>query len=980
MSRVAQMIHGFNAGEFSPEMAARTDHEKYPFALHLCENFIPIVEGPGRRRPGFRFVNYTRGNVRAWLRKFDYSATQTYYIEFSNLKIRFFTNQGALLESAKTVTAATSANPIVMSSTAHGFSNGDTVFIRGMEQMRPLNGRFFKVANVAANTFELTTQDGDNVDGTVYAADSPGAGSAARVYEIASPYFDDLVVFPDESMTDENGACRLNTYQSGDVLYIAHPKFAPRQLTRVSDTNWTLTEYAPTNGPFNEINTSTTAMWANGTTGGVIIAASAATFASTDVGRLVRLNVTSRQASPWITGTAVSVGDYRTNGENTYKALTAANTGENAPTHTSGIVSDGAVLWEYQHSGYGIAKITAFGNAFAVTATVQAAQIGDVAMMPNDVVGAAFAITGITQANPAVVTAVGHTFSNGDVVAIDGVVGMTQVNGRYFVVTGVAGNNFSLLGVNSTSYTAYSSAGTAIKGATFNWQLGSWSATTEYPFDVSSFKQRIVWWGKGKPTRGWLTVSNEFIDMAQDEYGIVTSASAMSFIAPEITGSQWILGGTRLLIGAANGEFTLEPQNDTDPFGPINSVIVNQGSRKCRSVHAVTTGELALFLQKGGRKVFAAAYNVDTEKVKSIDTTAFARHAQKPSLFDLQYQSEPDPLVWGARTDGQLVGMTFEPDQNVNAWHRHPLGIGEVQSIQVGQSPDGQREEVWCVAYAEVDGVDRYFVGFMEKQWEDGDDIKDAFYVEFGLTYSALSPVGLSVPVGATAGASVTFGHTSSQKYFIAADVGKKIIVFHEGVRSSAIITAFTDYDNVVATVLEDFPSGILSFSEWYLSSKIIDGLDHLEGFTVQTLRDGGEEPDHVVTGGQITLSDWPLKAQIGLQCTARIVPMRLDQGSQDGTAQGKLKRVHEITLRMVDTVGGSVGPLGGTLDRVPFRTTGMAMDTAIPPFTGDKRVPFPGNSGRDDNQLTPNTRPEYRADKPFPVTLIGMIPYYVTQ
>jgi hypothetical protein len=55
-----------------------------------------------------------------------------------------------------------------------------------------------------------------------------------------------------------------------------------------------------------------------------------------------------------------------------------------------------------------------------------------------------------------------------------------------------------------------------------------------------------------------------------------------------------------------------------------------------------------------------------------------------------------------------------------------------------------------------------------------------------------------------------------------------------------------------------------------------------------------------------------------------------------------------------------------------------MAMDTAIPAFTGDKRVPFPGDSGRDDNWLTANTRIEYRADKPFPATIVGLIPHYV--
>jgi hypothetical protein len=79
---------------------------------------------------------------------------------------------------------------------------------------------------------------------------------------------------------------------------------------------------------------------------------------------------------------------------------------------------------------------------------------------------AAQAITGITQANPAVVTYVGaDTFSNGDSVWIDNVVGMTEVNGQEYVVAGVntAANTFQLQGINSTGFGAYTSGGTVEK-------------------------------------------------------------------------------------------------------------------------------------------------------------------------------------------------------------------------------------------------------------------------------------------------------------------------------------------------------------------------------------------------------------------------------------------------------------------------------------------------------------------------------------
>lgn len=76
------------------------------------------------------------------------------------------------------------------------------------------------------------------------------------------------------------------------------------------------------------------------------------------------------------------------------------------------------------------------------------------------------AITNITKANPAVVTSTAHGLSNGDVVRITGVSGMTEVNGHTFTIANVAANTFQLSGTNSSAYTTYTSGGNAYKQVT----------------------------------------------------------------------------------------------------------------------------------------------------------------------------------------------------------------------------------------------------------------------------------------------------------------------------------------------------------------------------------------------------------------------------------------------------------------------------------------------------------------------------------
>ena len=73
------------------------------------------------------------------------------------------------------------------------------------------------------------------------------------------------------------------------------------------------------------------------------------------------------------------------------------------------------------------------------------------------------AITGISNANPTVVTAPNHGFSDGDYVQIQGVQGMTEINQdatEAYQITGVFSDQFQLVGMDSTTFGVYAGGGT----------------------------------------------------------------------------------------------------------------------------------------------------------------------------------------------------------------------------------------------------------------------------------------------------------------------------------------------------------------------------------------------------------------------------------------------------------------------------------------------------------------------------------------
>jgi len=120
--------------------------------------------------------------------------------------------------------------------------------------------------------------------------------SSGSPYEISSPY-----------LTAE--IFDIKFAQSADVMYITHPSHKTRKLSRTGHTSWTLTEVDFVNGPYLDTNSSTTTITASAHTVGTgrTFTASASTFASTDVGRLVRFRDGYAEITGFTSATVVTV-------------------------------------------------------------------------------------------------------------------------------------------------------------------------------------------------------------------------------------------------------------------------------------------------------------------------------------------------------------------------------------------------------------------------------------------------------------------------------------------------------------------------------------------------------------------------------------------------------------------------------------------------------------------------------------------------
>lgn len=163
----------------------------------------------------------------------------------------------------------------------------------------------------------------------------------------------------------------------------------------------------------------------------------------------------------------------------------------------------------------------------------------------------------------------------------------------------------------------------------------------------------------------------------------------------------------------------------------------------------------------------------------------------------------------------------------------------------------------------------------------------------------------------------------------------------------------------------------------WFLDSALsysggattsLSGLDHLEGQTVTILANGSTHADKTVSSGAITLDRSVTKAIVGLNYTSTLQTMRIESGSADGSSQGKVKRIQEITARFFQTVGGQIGSTSTNTDIIPFRDSSMDMDTAVELFTGDKQIEFNADYETDGFIFIKQTQP-------LPMTVTALYP-----
>ena len=984
------IISSFNAGELSPALFGRVDLAKYFNGCELLENMIVRPHGEAFKRPGTEYIGgvTNRDSVAdggfddagEWVAGFGWEVTGSKAVatagSLSDLDQWTGLDScvvGAIYEVTFTISnyVAGSVSPYIFRTLGTSrSSNGtfteqltcNTVWNRlGFQKTTLFEGDIdnFSVKGIGSNKvrlepFEFSTTQAYMLEFSDQNIRVYMDGALIEDLEISTPY-------------TEADIFDLQMTQSADVMTIVHENYTPRELSRTSHTAWTLTEIDFQDGPYE----------AEGYMGNI------ASMTITGITQANPCVITVDEAlaadDDWIKIDNVE-GMVELN-RNYYKLAGKSGLTYQLTDGTNDI--DSTLFTAYTSRGtasctlkFSSSTIVCWKDFFVAT------DVGRLIRLQLDdwLEGSAW---GFWESATEYFPGFNVSASGGIYRCIVQNTDEMPPNAMYWRELG----RDSWFWFEITAFTSTKQVSITPKddiadsllyltqGATVSYRMGSWCEVNGYPSCVEYYDDRLVFAGSIEyPQTVWGSASgnyNYFVPGTNDDDAFTYTLNARG-----VNPIRWIVPQNYLLIGTKGSEWRIGSSNSDEPISPSNVQAKRQTLHGSNEVQAVMAGDVVLFVQRAGEKIRELAEDPTSlsEKYVAPDLTLLSEHITEGGITDIAYQQEFASILWCVRADGVLLGMTYERTQDVVGWHRHFTygGEDEIESVAV-LTTDGE-DEIWIAVKREIDGDNKRYIERF-KPWRWGDDVKDCFFVDSGIT---LDNGDAAVITGATQANPVVItsdGHDKDN-----GDLMKILSVvgmteLNENVYKIANKT--TNTFELTDTDDNDIDgSGFAEYVSGGTAQQVVLEVTvaHLIGREVSILADGyAVKPRTVSSAGTITLDDYANKIHVGLGYTSKLKPMNIEAGAQVGTSQGKVKRINKVTVRLRDTLSCKMGSCEDDLEEISFRSDVDAADTPVPLFSGDKNVNvFPGGYDTNGDILIVN-------DKPLPLTVVAIMPELVT-
>ena len=590
-------------------------------------------------------------------------------------------------------------------------------------------------------------------------------------------------------------------------------------------------------------------------------------------------------------------------------------------------------------------------------------------------------LTAITQATNAVFSSTAHGYTAGQRVTIAGVVGMTQVNTWTVYITAVTANTFTT-DLDTTSFTAYSSAGTA-----------ALVTAGDYPHACCFYKGRL-WYAATpkKPTWIFGSTAGAFNDFTQP--ATLTDASAILLQISDISQRiEWLYkADISLIAGATDGIVAINGGAINTSITASNITATLTTCLPCApNIYPFKKDGLMFYIGIGGRNMYTFRYDLIQSLFLGDDANTLSYDITLGGITKMRWKKDRNDLIFytTANPNGNLLTCNFFRAENIVGWHGHTTA-GSFKDVAVildnnskpqlfvlALRPDGNYYVEQQTPYVEFAKRVNFFTGTGNKQVDQASKVSlndDAAYNRYiaeqlkQCNYLDNAVMFNNLQTGNT----ITFDGvddiTATSNVFNSGMVGRHIVFQTKtGYESGRFeITAYTDAKNVVVNVLQT-PTSNTWAGGWYITFNSLSGLPFADNTVVSVVADGGYLNDFTCLGGAIALATEVTNVWVGLGYQGIIKSFSLGFQIQGLTTQQTMKAINQFGCRTVTTAGLEVG---STL-------YGMEPVQSLSPNDLNYLPPIPMDGTKFIQYTDDNLRDKYFyavQNLPLPATIVDLI------
>lgn len=683
----------FASGELAPEFYGRIDQPAFRTGLRLAKNFIPTPRGALHSRPGWEYVAEVKdSSAQTKLREFIFSDAQTYALEFGNLYMRFVSNGEQAL-----VPSAAAWNILLGYAPQARVSYGGLVYI-------------------AITTVGAGVQPG--TDPTKWVV----IGTAGTPFEVVTPWA--TADLP-----------RLKFSQSGDVIEVTGPGYAPYEISRIYQWYWTVAATSFSPAAFGGAGHASVAAGGNKIGGAISNVQEYAAGVTYDTYRFVAYGATPNR--------------------HLYQSIVDGNVGNQPDTHPASWLkiswlntvtySTGDYAWDYADGNCYISlKDNNKGLVPSTNATWWQLASDElrppkewqwcVTMLWRDTSGATH--ESLPCAASPSLSESGEKWSrysdrptsvqwpqtvapatNYKLIGFNLYVGRDGIFGLVSQTTGLGGSSGLTSGGSirddggAPDFTVQPPAGTN----PFRIADGADSAaTSSNPTACTFHEQRLLFAGSpAKPGTFWgsMLASLKRFDIKSPVIASDPYEFALACVQLEDIRSLLSINGLLLFTGA--GVWGARGVNG-GVLSPVSVDVRRLSKGGASYLRPLEARDRALYVTAKSNRVRDLLVNwagLGASSAQQTDLTHFARHLfEGYTITDWCYAEEPYSLVWAVRSDGVMLSLVYDPASQSLGWAQHNSEDGSATFESVCSVPEGTEDAVYAVVKRTVNGATKRYI------------------------------------------------------------------------------------------------------------------------------------------------------------------------------------------------------------------------------------------------------------------------------